>query len=310
VVSRGAVSYGTSDQRRLPYGLSSRGEALRDPTDDIEDRDLSLRGSLDWQVAADHSLELSGTVAMVRVDNPGAPAQDRDTYNRNVGLTYRGVRASGLKLDVSLTAGFTHRVNLDASRASQNSRNRELRLTTTTSYERLEANITHNFEISARRTIFDFDARVNPAIVDRQSNIRRGWSMRHTARRSFFNHVALNGSYTYRADDYGALLVEDESQIVEEDNSDHLMAVGVSYRPASELTVGANYSYRLDRQWEHSYANRTTVRDLAYRNPHRNLSANLSYTPGGLTSLSVRGSRSKQRSGTFDSLAVTLSRRV
>lgn len=307
VVGRGSVAYSTSDQRRLPFGP---GPGDRDPTDDIEDRDLSLRGSLDWQLAEDHSLELSGTTAMVRVDNPGAPTQDRDTQNRNVGLSYHGATASGLNLDVSLTGGFTHRVNLDASRASQNSRNRELRLTTTTSYQRLGASLTHSFEISARRTIFDFDREVNPAIVDRQSNIRRGWSMRHQARRSFLDHLALNGSYTYRADDYGALLVESESQIVEEDNSDHLVAVGMSYRPSSELTVGVNYSYRLDRQWEYIYAGGATDRDLSYRNPHRNLSANVSYAPGGLTNLSVRGSRSRQRSGTFDSLVVSLSRRV
>ena len=305
VVGRSTVSYSTSEQRRLPYGVSPSGEPLRDPTDDIDDRDLSLRGSLDWQVTEHHSLELSGTAGMVRVDNPGAPAQERDTYNQNVGMSYRGAAASGLNLDVSLTSGYTHRVNLDASRASHNSRNRELRLTIITSYARLGASISHNFEISARRTIFDFDRRVNP--VDRQSNIRRGWSMRHTARRSFFDHLALNGSYTYRADDYGTLLVDENSQIVEQENADHLVAFGMSYRPSTELTLGVNYSYRLDRHWDHTYLGISTDAD---ENEHRNLSGNLSYTPGGLTSLSMRASRSRQRSGTFDSLVVTLSRRV
>ena len=312
LVGRGSLSYRASDQQRLPYGPRPTD---RDVTDDLEDRDLSLRGSLDWQVAQDHSLEVSGTTEMVRVDNPGAPEQDRDTYNRNMGLTYRGSMASGLKLDVSLTAGLTHRVNLDASRASQNSRNRELRLTTKTSYERLETSISHTFEISARRTIFDFDRQVNPAIIDRQSNIRRGWSMRHTARRSFLEHLALNGSYTYRADDYGALLVESGSQIVEVDNADHMVALGVNYRPSTELSLGVNYSYRLDRQWEHVYTGGSAVRDMDPASSHRNLGVNLSYTPGGLTSVSLRASRSSQRSGsyeprTYDSLSLSLSRRV
>jgi len=327
LVSRGSVSYRSSSQRRLPVvvagdmgcgdraGLVSTSEdgetkVCRDPTDDLEDRNLSLRGSLDWQVAEDHSLELSGTTSLIRVSNPGDPEQDRDTHNQNVGIAARSTFESGMGLDVSLSTSSTHRVNLEASRASQNQRNRELRLKVSTRYQRLETSFSHRFEISARRTIFDFDQQVNPDILKRRSNIRRGWSMRHSARRTFLEHLQLSAGYTYRADDFGILLVEDDLQIVEEDNTDHQVSFSMNYRPSKALSMGMTYAYRLDRQWEYLYVTREAERELAFRNAHRNLSADLSYTPADRTRMTLRAGRSVQRSGTFDSFSLTLSRRV
>lgn len=327
VVSRGTVSFKASSQRRLPVelagdmgcgdrahlvGVSQDGstKVCRDVTDDLEDRDLSLSGSLDWQVAEDHSLELSGTTSLIRVSNPGAPEQDRDTHNQNLTVTFRSALDSGMRLDASLSTSNTHRVNLEASRASQNSRNREIRLKVNTGYQRLATSFSHHFELSARRTIFDFDRQVNPADLSRKSNIRRGWSMRHSARRPLFEHLQLSAGYTYRADDFGILLVGDDLQIVEEDNTDHRITFGMNYRPSGELSLGMSYSYRLDRQWEYLYTARETARELAFRNAHRNLSADLSYTPAERTSLSLRAGRSVQRSGTFDRFSATLSRRV
>lgn len=71
-----------------------------------------------------------------------------------------------------------------------------------------------------------------------------------------------------------------------------------------------SYTYRLERQWEHLYSTRGARRELAARKAHRNVSANLNYTPAKRTSLTLRTGRSVQRSGAFDSFSVTLSRRV
>jgi hypothetical protein len=49
---------------------------------------------------------------------------------------------------------------------------------------------------------------------------------------------------------------------------------------------------------------------LLRRNAHQNLSANINYKPSRATSLSMRGSRSRQRSGTFDSFSVSFTRQL
>lgn len=301
------LSWGTTDDRRLAVPLPSGG-VFRDPTDDREDRDLQLGGSLDWQLVKGHQVQMSGSTRINRINNPGAPEQDRDSYNQVAAVTYRGRREGGLRYDIGLSSSRAHRVNLDATRSADNQRSSELRLSTNTSYERLSTQVSHNFEISARRTIFDFDREINTRIINRRSNIRRGWSMRHTLRRSFYETLQLNTTYAFSADDFGTLLVDDGSQIVEEDNNDHRLSLAMSYRPSAALNVGVSYSYRLDRRWSFFYARDQIDRDLALRNAHRNLAVNMDYKPTGYTGLSVRVSRSQQRSGTFDDLSLTLSR--
>lgn len=286
------------------------GSVCRDPSDDREDRNLSLSGSLDWQLGEGQSIALSGSARVNRDDNPGAPDQDRDTFTETAALRYRDQLESGLGLSVGISSTSTHRINLAASRSSENSRNRDIRLDIQTRYERLGTAITHTFEISARRTIFDFDREVNSSDLDRRSNIRRGWTMRHGLRRSLFDDLQLSVNYTFRADDFGSFVVDDGSQIVEEENADHRISLGMSYRPSPDLTFGVNYSYRLDRQWQYTYSSRGGERDLVRRDPARNIGGNLDYKPSGYTSLSLRGSRSRQRAGTFDSLTVNLSRRL
>ena len=305
-----------TDDRRLPVSLGSPTQCrfewvdgqCRDPTDDREDRDLEIGGSLDWQLDEGHQLQVSGSTRMNRVDNPGAPEQDRDSYSQVGSLTYRGTRSSGLRYNVTLSSSFTHRINLHVSRSANNTRNRDLRLSTSTSYERLATTVSHSFEISARRTIFDFDREVNRKAIDRRSNIRRGWSMRHRLQRSLFKTLQVNTTYAYKADDLGTYLVEDGSQIVEEDNADHSIQGGMSYRPNNAVSLGASYNYRLDRQWDLSYTRDGAERDLARRNAHRNLSLTFDYKPTGYTGIGVRYSRAIQRSGTFDSLTANLSR--
>jgi hypothetical protein len=300
------ASYGSTDERRRPVRLST-GAIFRDPTDDREETNLLFRGSLDWQIG-EQTLKWSSSARMVRIDNPGDPTQDRDSYNGFVTLSYRGTRESGLRYDLALSSSSTHRTNLDASRSGENQKNRDLRLSANTSYERLATTVSHNFEISARRTIFDFDEVISTSFVDRRSNIRRGWSMRHTLRRRLFEGLQLNGSYAFSADDFGTLLVENGTQVVEEDNTDHRLSFGMSYRPDPRWSVSTNCSYRLDRRWDYAYFDGTTDRDLNSRNAHRNLVASLDYSPSGYTGFKARFSRSKQRSGTFDDLTITLSR--
>ena len=247
---------------------------------------------------------------MIRGDNPGASDQDRDTFNRVATVTYKGRRESGLRYDIGVTSTATHRINLEASRSSNNSRSRDLSLDIQTRYERLQATISHSFEISVRRTIFDFDRQVNPSDIDRRSNIRRGWTMRHSVRRAFFEDLQLNATYTFRADDFGTFVVDHGSQIVEEDNADHRISTGMSYRPNGDTTFGVTYSYRLDSQWRYAYSSRGSERDLFRRDRTRNISANLDYRPSGGTKLTTTASRSRQRAGTFDSFRVTISRQL
>jgi hypothetical protein len=301
------LSWAATDERRLPVPLPTGG-VYRDPTDDREDRHLQVGGSLDWQPAEGHSLQISASARMNRIDNPGASEQDRDSHNQVASLTYRGRREGGMRYDVSLSSSRSHRVNLDATRSGDNQRSSELRLSTNTSYSRMAAQLSHNFEISARRSIFDFDRRINTRIVNRRSNIRRGWSMRHTIRRSLFETLQLNTTYSYSADDFGTLLVGNGSQIVEQDNNDHRISLAMNYRPNAATSFGVSYSYRLDRRWSFSYARDSIDRELSFRNAHRNLAVNMQYKPTGYIGLTARASRSHQRSGTFDDLSLTISR--
>lgn len=301
------LSWASTDERRLAVALPTGG-VFRDPTDDREDRDLQAGTTLDWDLSQGQRLNLSASARLNRIDNPGAPEQDRDSYNQALSMSFRGQRDSGLRYDVTLSSRRDHRVNLDATRSAENQRSSELRLSTNTNYDRHRAQISHNFEISARRTIFDFDREVNTSINNRRSNIRRGWSMRHTIRRSLLEVLQLNTTYSYSADDFGTLLVGNGSQIVDQDNNDHRISLAMNYRPSAALSLGMNYSYRLDRQWSFFYTRDSTDRDLAFRNAHRNLALNLNYKPTGYTGMTARFSRSRQRSGTFDDLSLSLSR--
>jgi hypothetical protein len=134
--------------------------------------------------------------------------------------------------------------------------------------------------------------------------------MAHTVNRTFFETLKLNSSLTYSADDLGTLLLERNAQIVEQDNADYSLGLGMSYRPSSDLSFGINYSTRLDRQWKIAYTSQGAVRDLSRRSRHRNLRVNGSYNPSPATSISASASRSRQRSGTFDSFTLNLTRRV
>ena len=84
----------------------------------------------------------------------------------------------------------------------------------------------------------------------------------------------------------------------------------MSYRPTTSLTIGMTYSYRLDRKWSLNYTAEGVQRDLERRNPHRNLSTNVDYRAPGSTNVSARASRSRQRSGDFDSFNVSISKQV
>lgn len=302
------LEWSLTDERRLPVLLAS-GRIFRDPEDDRENRILKVGGSLDWQLGEDHSIKLSASSRMNRLDNPGDPAQDRDQYNRAVSVSLRGDRPSGLRYNTTLSSNLAHRINLHASRAGDNQRNRDLRLSMGTNYERMEMQVSHQFEISARRTIFDFDRELHPDAVDRRSDIRRSWAMRHSVRRALLGSLSLNTSYNYAAYDLGTLLVEEDSQIVEAENNDHSAGLGMSYRPAEGVSMTMNYSVRLRRTWNVRYLRDGVERTRSSRNPHRTLRFNLNYSPtGSATSVSTYISRSRQSGGTFDNLSVTLTR--
>ena len=308
LVVNSSLAYDTSDERRLPVRLAGGG-SFRDPTDDRDDRNLFVRGAVDWQVVEDHRLTLSASSRAIRTDNPGDPEQDRETFSQNASLRYNGKYASGMGLGAELRSSLTHRINLDALRSSQNQRTRELRFSVNTNYERLETKLDHGFEISARRTIFDFDRQVNRNAIDRRSTIRRGWSMRHGLNRTLLDNLSLRLGYTYRADDTGILLVESAAQIVEEDNADHSLSASTSYKPFRALSFTTGFSYRLDRQWKYTYTSQGGQRDLGRRSPHRNINVGATFNPGE-TRMVGRFSRSRQASGTFDSVSVSISRRV
>ena len=138
-----------------------------------------------------------------------------------------------------------------ATRSGDNSRNRDIVLDVGSSYQRLGISISHNFSISAKRTIFDFDRQLNRNTVSRKSNIRRGWSMNHTANRKLLKSLRLNGRYSYSADDFGTLVVENGAQIVEEDNNRHSMGLGLSYSPIRALSMTTNFNFLFDRRWDH-----------------------------------------------------------
>ena len=309
LVVASSAAYQFSDARRLPVQLAD-GSTFRDPTDDREDRSLVLSGSLNWLIKKDHSVSLRGSSRTIRDDSPAAPEQDRDTISRSTGVQYRGRLESGLSFSANLSSSKSHRVNLNAARSGDNSRSSDLRLALSTNYERFEIGLRHSFDISARRTIFDFDRQLNANILDRRSNIRRGWSMNHSAKRTLLERIKVNASFRYSADDFGVLLVDRGAQIVEEDNADYSISTGVSYRPLDALNIGLNYSYRLDRQWLLNYTPGRVDRELQRRNPHRNFSTNVNYVSGGSTTVSAQASRSRQRSGDFDSFSMNISRKV
>ena len=307
LVGRTSVKYSSGDLRRLSARLAS-GEVVRDPSIDRKDRDLSVSGGLELQLTDGHKLNIAGQIRSIGDDNFANRRLDRDNINSSVTLGYNGKLASDMSLRINLRSSYNRKINLDARRSGDNARNRDLSLDINTSYKRLGVSISHNFGVSAKRSIFDFDRRVN--INDRKSNIRRGWNMRHSLNRRFFDSLALNTSYTYKADDFGELLVENGAQIVREDNSDHSIRFGASYSPNATLSLSTSYNYRLDREWGHEYFNQRESRFMRRRNSHQNLGGDISYKPSRSTSISMRGSRSRQRSGTFDSFSVTFTRQL
>ncbi len=135
--------------------------------------------------------------------------------------------------------------------------------------------------------------------------------MNHTANRKLLDHLRLNGRYSYSADDFGTLVVENGAQIVEEDNNRHSVGLGLSYAPIQALSVTTNFNFLFDRRWDHEYVGNEELRvqDLKRRNRNRSLSLSVNYTPkDNPNQLTMRASRSRQRSGTFDTFNVTYSR--
>ena len=315
-----SVRFKGSDARRLAVRVlnTSRCEShftrsadgtCRDPSSDLSDRNFFLNGSLNWPLSDGHSLRLTTFGEIKRSENPGKPEQDRDTFNNSVSLSYDGTLRSGAKLSVDLKNSFLHRVNLHAKRAGDNSRNRDISLNIGTNYERLGASFSHRFSISARRTIYDFDRQVNRRESSRESNIRRGWSMSHSLRRKVLEALSLNTRYEYKADDFGTLIAENGAQIVEEENAKHAIQFGMTYSASANYSASTSYSYRFDREWGYEYSTLAPSRVLNRRNTHRTLAATFNYNPvGSDNKLNLRGSRSHQRSGTFNSLNVTYTR--
>ena len=315
-----SVRFRGSDVRRLAVRVPdtslcdshftrSADGTCRDPSSDEINRNLFLNGSLNWPLTDGHSLRLATFGEIKRSENPGDRKQDRDTFNNSVSLSYDGTLRSGAKLSVDLKNSFLHRVNLHATRAVDNSRNRDISLNIGTNYERLGASFSHRFSVSARRIIYDFDRQVNRRESSRKSNIRRGWSMAHSLRRKVLDDLALNARYNYSANDDGTLILENGAQIVEEENARYTLQFGMTYSPSTDYSFGATYTYKLDRQWDYEYSTLDQSRSLNRRNKHRTLAANFNYNPAGSDNkLSLRGSRSRQRSGTFNSLNVTYTR--
>ncbi len=315
-----SVRFKGSDVRRLAVRVPdtslcdshftrSADGTCRDPSSDEINRNFFLNGSLNWPLADGHSLRLATFGEIKRSENPGDRKQDRDTFNNSVSLSYDGTLRSGAKLSVDLKNSFLHRVNLHATRAVDNSRNRDISLNIGTNYERLGASFSHRFSVSARRIIYDFDRQVNRRESSRKSNIRRGWSMTHSLRRKVLDDLALNARYNYSANDDGTLILENGAQIVEEENARYTLQFGMTYSPGTDYSAGATYTYRHDRQWDYEYSTLAQSRSLNRRNKHRTLAANFNYNPvGSDNKLSLRGSRSRQRSGTFNSLNVRYTR--
>jgi len=277
LTSSASLKYDADVRRRLAVELPD-GEAFRDSTDDRETSSMSLSGRLGWQLSENHSVEVSNQASNGRADNPGAAEQNRDTFTNNARLKYSGKFASGFNLDAEVTNNYSHKVNLDALSASDNSRNKDLKLSVGTRYERLGASFTHSFDISARRTIFDFDRLLYRRPESRKSNIRRGWGMSHGVQRRCFEALQLSGRYAYAAEDFGLLVVEDQSQLVREDAADHTLSGGLSYSLAKSVALGSNYSYRLDRQWTYEYLQGQEERVLNRCSRDRTLGVNLNYT--------------------------------
>ena len=315
-----SVRFKGSDVRRLAVRVPdtslcdshftrSADGTCRDPSSDEINRNFFLNGSLNWPLADGHSLRLATFGEIKRSENPGDRKQDRDTFNNSVSLSYDGTLRSGAKLSVDLKNSFLHRVNLHATRAVDNSRNRDISLNIGTNYERLGASFSHRFSVSARRIIYDFDRQVNRRESSRKSNIRRGWSMAHSLRRKVLDDLALNARYNYSANDDGTLILENGAQIVEEENARYTLQFGMTYSPGTDYSAGATYTYRHDRQWDYEYSTLAQSRSLNRRNKHRTLAANFNYNPvGSDNKLSLRGSRSLQRSGAFNSLNVRYTR--
>lgn len=316
------LRFESSDQRNLAVRVLDVGRCAshfvrssdgtcRDPSSDLDNGRLFLNTSLTWTLTEKHSLKLSTWADIKRAENPGAPEQNRDTYSNSFTLRYDGSLADDARVNIEIRNSFLHRINMAATRSGDNSRNRDIVLDIGSSYQRLGISISHNFSISAKRTIFDFDRELNRTTSSRKSNIRRGWSMNHTANRKILANLRLNGRYSYSADDFGTLVVENGAQIVEEDNNRHSVGVGLSYSPIQALSLTTSYNFLLDRRWDHEYAGgqEARVQDTGRRNRNRSLSFNASYSPtNNPNQLSLRASRSRQRSGTFDTFNVTYSR--
>jgi hypothetical protein len=307
LVAKSSLRYDASDEGYLSVRLPG-GTVYRDLGADLTAEDLFLNGSLDWQAAPGHSVKVQVYAEVKTETNPGAPEQDQNAVSNSVSLGWDGTTKGETGISASLERKYYHRVNLAASLSADNLRNNDLILRFTTRYRRLGVSASHAFSISAKRTIFDFDREVNANADDRRSNIRRGWSMVHTARRQLVRSLEVNGRYSYSADDYGSLLLENGAQVVTQDNADHSVSIGLGYNPTSSLSLTSSYGYGLDRQWQYDYRYQQENRYLNRRSQNESLSLSTSYKSAKGTSLSMRGSRSRQLSGTYDSFTVTYSR--
>ncbi|NKB72202.1 MAG: hypothetical protein GKR89_34420 [Candidatus Latescibacteria bacterium] len=175
-------------------------------------RDLALRWQFDWQPAEGRTLALGGQAVSKREDNPTQAGQERDFSSLNLHLSYRGRLGRELAATLQLSGRFAHKVNLHAVAAGDNFRSRDLELKVRSNYRRLGVDISHNFAVAAKRTLYDFDRVLSLSEGERRSGIRRVWSTQHTLQRRLGQHLRLNAAYNLRADDDGKLIAEEGVQ--------------------------------------------------------------------------------------------------
>ena len=300
-------SYAGQVEEKLPV-VRQDGVLLRAGFADRTDRDLSVSGSFNWQMAEGHRLRLSGRIQMERDGDPGQRREDRDFYSANYSINYQVGSDSGLRTTVKLSTRYTHKVNLRAIRAADNARGRDLNLSASTSYQRLGASISHAFGVGARSTIYDFDRRLSAFESDRRSTIRRNWSMRHSLQCRLVEGLRINMSYTHRAEDAGKLISEEGVQLLDEAGANRSISFGMRYSGGEAFSLATSYRHTLNRDWQYDFSREGNPRQL-FRRTHRTLRVEVGYSPAGNNSVSLNGSRSRQRSGTFDNFQMKYNRK-
>jgi hypothetical protein len=216
---------------------------------------------LSLKITSKDSLYLSGSIGVTSFYTPQTSLSfsDRDIMTKLAKLEHLHIFSPHLSLRTDLGFNNFHQIYLSERLSANNNYNETYIL-----YPRLfiqpfhRLKIEQSYSIQANYISYDFEKETESS---RNKILRRGSS----STRVFFIYsprLDLDMGYTYRYEDYGQLLWQDQWVARRSwERRTHRINLGFSYQIGKKIFISPTYDYEIKKEWDHILGKR----DLAHK---------------------------------------------